>query len=81
MMFTRGFGTGSGAGGQHRSGLANDQIRELIATEVDTTVLGSIPELFRSIKIMMIELFDDRYASLIETATDVATVAVVVARG
>ena len=81
MMFTRGFGTGSGAGGQHRSGLANDQIRELIATEVDTTVLGSIPELFRSIKIMMIELFDDRYATLTETSIIVATLVVPTTRG
>ena len=44
MVFMR--GSGFGASGQDRSGLTDDDIRELIATVVVVAVRGSIPEVF-----------------------------------
>ena len=57
-----------------------DQIRELISADVVTAVRGSIPELFRSSKTAMIELFDDHHATL-SKATVAATTTVVAAAG
>ena len=45
-MFTRGSGSESGAGGQDRSRLTNDHIREMITIKVATTVRGFILEFF-----------------------------------
>ena len=58
MVFTRGSGFGSGADGQERPRLTDDQIREMIVAEVATVVWGSILEFFRCIKTTMIEIFD-----------------------
>ena len=74
MVFTK--GSGSGVGGQDRPWLTHDQIGELITTEVATTLMGSIPEMFGSIKTTMIELFNDFYVSLIEAVAAAATVVV-----
>ena len=53
MVFTRGFGD------HDRPGLTDGDIRELIANEVVAAVRSAIPEVFRSIKTVMIELFDE----------------------
>ena len=81
MVFMRRSGFGSGSGSQDRLGLIDDQIQELISTEVANSVCGSTPELFGSIKTTMIELFDDRYATLTETSIIVATLVVPTTRG
>ena len=60
-------------------GLTDDQIWEIIATEVVAAVRRSMPEMFGSTKTTMIEMFDDRYTALTEAATitSTATIAVV----
>ena len=52
----------------------------MISVEVVTPFRGQIPELFRSMKTIMIEYYGDSYPTLAETAIDAAT-AVVVAVG
>ena len=83
MVVTRRFETGSGSGvgisGQYRSGLTEDRVREIIRQEVVSIVRRQILELFGSIKTSMMEFFDDRYATLLETATAIATIIIVVA--
>ena len=58
MVFMRGYGSGYGAGDHHRPGLTDDQIQEMITTEVATVAWGSIPKLFGLLKNAMIELFE-----------------------
>ena len=59
--------------------MTESQIKELISAEVVTTVLGSIPEFFGSIKTNMNEIFDDRYVTLSEAVVVVTTTTVAVA--
>lgn len=79
MALTRGSSSGAGASGQYRPGLTKVQIREMISIEVVTAIRGSIPELFGSIKISMLTLFDDRDATLFEVVVPATTTTVVVA--
>ena len=58
MVLTRGYGSGSGAGGLDRSGLMDDHLWELIVVEMASVVRGVTLELFGSIKTDMIKLFD-----------------------
>lgn len=44
----------------------DDQIHEIIATEVVVVVRKSMSKIFGTIKTVTIELFDDRCATLIE---------------
>ena len=57
MVYTR--GSRSRAGGLARPGLTNDEIQELISTKVIAAIQVAILEVFRSIKTMMVELFDE----------------------
>lgn len=57
----------------------DDDIHEMIATRVTIDVLEAVPEFFASIKIAMIDMFDDH--SLTDTATVVLIIAVDVAGG
>ena len=72
MVFTR--GSGSGAGGLDRPGLTVDNICELIASKVADVVWGAIPEVFGSIKTVMINLFNERYVVVSKVAAVAATV-------
>ena len=74
MVFIRGSSSGSRVSGPDRLGLTDNWIREIIATEVAFVVRRSIPEMFGSIKTVVIELYDDHYATL----SDVVVVATVV---
>ena len=81
MVVTRRFetrsGSGSGVGSQDRPVLTEDRVREIIHDEVVEIIWGQIPEMFGSVKITMMEYFDEIYASIAETvaATTSATVA------
>lgn len=58
---TKGFGVGTSNPG--RSGLSNTEIYEWIATEVSSAVGEVISELFVSIKLKLIAMFDDHFYS------------------
>lgn len=62
MMYIR--GSGSGVGDTEWLGFSYDDILELIATKVVVVVRGAILKVFGSIKTIMIELFDERYADV-----------------
>ena len=79
MVLKRGSSLRARVGGQDRPGLIEDQICEMIATEVVTVVRGSISGSFGSIKVVMIELLDDQCATLFEAVVVAATTVVVVA--
>ena len=74
-MYTR--GSGSTVGSPERPCLTDDDICKLIATKVYAVIQGAIPEVFGSIKTVMIKSFDERYAFVSETATTVATATIV----
>lgn len=76
MVYMRGFG--SGAGDPESPGLTDDDIHEMIVTQVTMVVREAIVEFPASIKIVMIEMFDEIYVALTETVTIVATTTVVV---
>ena len=46
--------------------MTNDDICELIAIAVAATILGAIPEVFGSIKTVMVDLFDEQYIPVSE---------------
>lgn len=50
-------GSRSGAGGPVRPGLTDEEIRDMITTQVTMAVRKDIPEIFGSIKTMIIEFF------------------------
>nr|KAJ0200926.1 hypothetical protein LSAT_V11C600339460 [Lactuca sativa] len=64
-----GSGLRAGASGQDRPGLTEDQVQEMNHAEVISILRGQIPELFGSIKTVVMELFDDRYVALSEAAS------------
>lgn len=68
---------GSKASAQERPGLIDEEILEMITTQVIMAVREVTLEVFRSIKTDMIEMFDERYVAVIEVV--VATTIVVVA--
>ena len=76
MTFTR--GSGSSSMGMH--GISDEEIRQIIATEVAIVVRQAIPKVYGSIKAMMIKMFDDHYATVTEANIAIATIAVVTAR-
>ena len=55
------------------------RIREILHDEVAASFQAQLPEMFRSIKTVMVEYFDERYAALAETAAAAATSAVTAA--
>lgn len=65
--------SGSGTSGPERPRLADDEIRDMITTQVTMAVREAIPEVFRSIKTDMIKLFDERYATVSEVDAVVAS--------
>ena len=71
MVTTRrveiGSGLGSGAGRQIGEKELDAWFREILYHEVVAIVWDQIPELFPSIKTVMMEFFDDKYTSIIET--------------
>ena len=60
--------------------MTDDQIWEIIATEVAAAIRRSMLETYGSIKTTVIELFDERYAALTKVATIAATVVVDIVR-
>ena len=52
--------SGSGAGGPKRLGVIDDEIQELISTQVTLAVREAIPKLFEYVKTTLIEMFDER---------------------
>nr|KAJ0188655.1 hypothetical protein LSAT_V11C900501560 [Lactuca sativa] len=64
---------------QMSTGKLDARIREILHDEVAALFRAELPELFGSIKTTMVEYFDERYASLIETAAATATTAVTAA--
>lgn len=79
MVYTRGYGLGGG--GPERPSLTNDDIHDMIATQVTVSVWKVILEFFGSIKTMMIELFNERYVALTDTNIVVATIVIAVTGG
>ena len=65
--------------GQDRPWMIEDEIRALIYSEVVTAIRGKIPEMYESIKTVMIEYFSDCYTTLCEAAISTATTAVAAA--
>ena len=61
--------------------MTNDDIHDLIATEVAVAVQGAILWVFGFVKNIIVELFDERYAYVFEAATAAATTAVTIAIG
>ena len=55
------------------------RIREILQDEVAAAFRAQLPEMFGSIKTVMVEYFDERYAALAETAAAAATSAVTAA--
>ena len=66
MTVTRGLV--SGAYGLERPGLTDDEIRKIITTQVTLAVREVIPKMFGSFKTVMIELFDEHFAAVIEAS-------------
>ena len=62
------------------SGVSDEELRQMIHEKVATTIRVEIPEIFGSIKTSMTELFNDRHATIAETAA-VAAFATVAAAG
>ena len=52
------------------------RIREIMHDEITAAFRAQLPEMFGSIKTVMVEYFDERYAALAETAAAAATSAV-----
>ena len=55
------------------------QIREFMHDEIAAALRAQLPEMFGSIKTVMVEYFEERYAALAETAAATATSAVTAA--
>lgn len=70
-------GSRSGARGPERPGLTDEEIRDMITTQVTMAVRKDILEVFGSIKTMIIEKFYKRYATVTEAVAVVATTNVV----
>lgn len=47
-------------------GFMNDEIRDMITTQVTMEVSEAIPQMFGSFKTMMIEIFEECYAAVSE---------------
>lgn len=54
-------GSGSGADGMERPRFNNDEIRELITTQVTLAIKDVIPEVSGSVKTTLIKMFDECY--------------------
>ena len=80
MVVTRQFETGSKsgprAGSKDGPTLTEDRFREIIHEEVVAIFSVKNPDMFGSIKTMMMEFFDDRYPAIVETAAAAASIAV-----
>lgn len=72
-------GLGLGTSGLDRLGLSDDEIVDLISTQVTSTIKEAIPELFDSIKTRLIDMFNNPYADV--TNISVATTIIIVAAG
>ena len=77
MAISRRFG--SGAGVLERPGLTDEEIHEVITTHMTMDVREGMQEVFGSMKTSMIDMFNERYAAILEGAAIIATVAIVVA--
>ena len=71
---------GSSSSGLERQGTSDDEICRITIVEVVAVVSEAIPEIFASMKTVMIKMFDERYTDVTEAVTTAATVAVYVAR-
>ena len=76
MMVTR----GSDFDDPERQSTSGDEIYMIFAIEVVSTVREAILEVFRSIKITMIEMFDEHYVAVIDTDVAATTAIVVIVR-
>ena len=75
-----GSGSGSGAGSHGGPALSEDRVKDIIREEVVAIVWGQILEMFRSINTVMMEFFDDHYAT-ISKMVDITACTVVAAAG
>lgn len=69
-------GSRSRVDGSERPRLTDDDILEMITTQVTKVVREAILEMFGSIKTVMIEIFDERYGAVTEAAIVVTTAVV-----
>ena len=72
---------GSGAASQDRPALSKDRVSEIIREEVIEFVWGQLPEMRGYIKTAMAEYFNERYATIVETAAEAASTTVMSAGG
>lgn len=56
-----------------------DEIRELITTQVTLSVREAILKVFRSIKTILLELFDERFVVVLVGTTTSTTIAITTA--
>lgn len=66
FSITRGYA--SGAGEPEGTRLIDNEIHEMITTQVTMVVTKVIPEMFGSVNTMTIMLFDERYDAIMEAA-------------
>ena len=66
--------------GASSSGVSDEEIRQMIHDEVAAAIRAGIPEMFGSIKTMLLETFDERYATVTKAAAAATTTAVATAR-
>lgn len=71
---TKGFGLGMGVA--ERPTLSEDEILDMISTQVSIAFRETIPNLFGPIKTMLIDMFDKSYANVIDVAATTTTAAV-----
>lgn len=76
VMITR----GSSSSDPERPGTSDKEILRIISAEVATPMREAIPEMFKSVKTTLIDLFDKRYTAFTEVAIAAATTSVATAR-
>lgn len=54
-------------------GIGDDKIHKIIETKASAAVREAIPEVFRFIKTVMIEMFDECYVVVTKAAATIAT--------
>ena len=64
---------GSGSDNPERASTSDEEIHKIITDEVAAAIIEAIPEMFRSIKTMLIKTFDERYATVIEASATAPT--------
>lgn len=71
---------GSGSNDPENLGTSNDGIHRIVTVEVVTTIRETIPEMFGSIEVVMIDLFYERYIVITEATVATMTTILLAAK-